>query len=182
MLQRKDADLTSIQPASFNDIKQILEIQSECNLSVWTEDGYRQEIKNNYSFIYVAKTNGKVYGFIASRFLAESMPEPIEEKTEEKSEEKTNVNYLEAEILNFGVSQNCRRRGIGSLLLKEFIRKADDLSVEAVWLEVRVSNFRAIKFYTGKGFFEIGRKKNFYRCPPDDAIVMKHIMTASSDL
>ena len=41
-----------------------------------------------------------------------------------------------------------------------------------LFLEVRSRNVPAIKLYTAYGFKEIGIRKNYYKDPQDDAIVM----------
>lgn len=134
-----------------DEINQILVIQKECKLSFWTPDDYEQELKKDYSSIFIAKANKQVVGFLASRLLMERLPKGIGEKTA--------VVYSEAEILNIGVMENYRQKGIGSLLLSELLQNNRHLSIETVWLEVRASNFKAIKFYSNKGFIEIQRRK-----------------------
>lgn len=67
----------------------------------------------------------------------------------------------DAELLNISVAPNYQRKGIGQCLLGHAINcvrgKADML-----FLEVRVSNRKAIELYSREGFFEIGHRKNYY--------------------
>jgi ribosomal-protein-alanine N-acetyltransferase len=44
--------------------------------------------------------------------------------------------------------------------------------VKLLFLEVRVSNFKARNLYKKVGFQEIGIRKNYYRIPEEDAVVM----------
>ena len=39
-------------------------------------------------------------------------------------------------------------------------------------LEVRESNVHAIEMYEKFGYTVLGRRKNFYRCPVEDALLM----------
>lgn len=67
----------------------------------------------------------------------------------------------DAELLNISVAPNYQRKGIGQCLLAHAINcvkgKADML-----FLEVRVSNRKAIELYSREGFFEVGHRKNYY--------------------
>ena len=40
-------------------------------------------------------------------------------------------------------------------------------------LEVRASNVPAISLYEKLGFAEVGRRKNYYRNPREDALIMR---------
>ena len=44
--------------------------------------------------------------------------------------------------------------------------------MERLFLEVRSRNIPARKLYTAYGFKEIGVRKNYYKNPQDDAIIM----------
>jgi len=45
--------------------------------------------------------------------------------------------------------------------------------VQQVFLEVRESNAPARALYTAQGFKEVGRRKQYYRRPVEDAIVLR---------
>ena len=71
----------------------------------------------------------------------------------------------------------CRRQGVGTALLKIAIMTADVNSTEFISLEVRESNAAAIALYEALGFEEMGRRKNFYRRPQEDALIMTKLLT-----
>ena len=62
------------------------------------------------------------------------------------------------EILNFCVEPSYQNKGIGSLLYNE----VETNKVGIISLEVRESNYNAIKFYKNKGFKEVAVRKNYY--------------------
>lgn len=67
----------------------------------------------------------------------------------------------DAELLNIAVAPDYQRRGVGHCLLQwafDCARPHADL----LFLEVRVSNRRAVEFYYSAGFFETGRRPNYY--------------------
>lgn len=79
---------------------------------------------------------------------------------------------FEGQITNLAVHPDARHRGIGTALLQSLLDQAEDSRLEAVFLEVRVSNIAAISLYRKMRFSVLGRRKNFYRFPTEDAFVM----------
>jgi ribosomal-protein-alanine N-acetyltransferase len=67
----------------------------------------------------------------------------------------------DAELLNISVAPAYQRKGIGQCLLAHAVNcvkaKADML-----FLEVRMSNRKAIALYEREDFFEVGQRKNYY--------------------
>ena len=47
-------------------------------------------------------------------------------------------------------------------------------------MEVRPSNTPAIALYHSRGFVTLGRRKGFYRDPPEDALMLELILRAPS--
>ena len=67
----------------------------------------------------------------------------------------------ESELLLIGVLPKDQRRGIGRLLLDDFVDRARDDGVKRVHLEVRDAN-PAISMYKTAGFSPVGRRRNYY--------------------
>ena len=68
----------------------------------------------------------------------------------------------EARILLMAVRSEYRNRGIGRLLLAEFISRCFRADIKIVSLEVRVSNKKAIRFYRSHGFSIISILPSYY--------------------
>ncbi len=79
----------------------------------------------------------------------------------------------EWEIENVVVAPEHRRRGIGSDLVREILRAAQDAGAAAVLLEVRESNAAARQLYERLGFAEAGRRPGYYRVPFEDALLLR---------
>lgn len=79
----------------------------------------------------------------------------------------------EADVTNIAVSNEYRRMGIGNELLGQLIKCMKSNDINKVFLEVRESNTGARNLYISKGFSEIGIRKNFYRKPDENAILME---------
>ena len=78
----------------------------------------------------------------------------------------------EGEIYRVAVRPECRKRGIGYRLLDYAMKTSRGDGLEVTFLEVRKSNAPAISLYTAYGFLQASVRKNYYRDPTEDAIVM----------
>lgn len=78
----------------------------------------------------------------------------------------------ECEILNVAVKPEYRRRGIGESLLSKALCRAEEKGATTVWLEVRESNAPAKALYEKLGFSKVGTRKNYYKKPVEDAVIM----------
>jgi len=68
---------------------------------------------------------------------------------------------------------HCRRRGVAGKLLDVFERfRPRDITVAFLSLEVRASNYAAIALYGQHGYRGVGRRRNFYDHPKEDAVIM----------
>lgn len=79
----------------------------------------------------------------------------------------------EAELLKIAVTSSLRRRGLGSMLMDNFLSILRQFNVNDLFLEVRSHNHPALLFYFQCGFTEVGRRINYYRGPADDALVLR---------
>lgn len=78
----------------------------------------------------------------------------------------------EAHLANISVDPAWRRKSVARRLLEHILSVVRAHGCELLLLEVRVSNQPAITFYARHGFREMYRRKNYYRQPPEDALVM----------
>lgn len=87
--------------------------------------------------------------------------------------------FTDGEILNIAVLPEYRRRGLADKLFDACCEHCRSLATETLFLEVRESNTPAISLYEKRGFEEIGRRKNYYRQPKEDALVMRLSLKSS---
>lgn len=78
----------------------------------------------------------------------------------------------EGQITNVAVHPDARRRGCAKAILAAFDTLAREHHAEQIALEVRASNQAAIALYEGNGYKTVGKRKNFYRAPREDALIM----------
>ena len=78
----------------------------------------------------------------------------------------------EGYINNIAVRKEFRRQGLASDLLGVFFRFARAQNLAFLTLEVRDSNLAARSLYRKFGFQDVGRRRNYYDKPTEDAILM----------
>ena len=76
------------------------------------------------------------------------------------------------ELESILVDEERRRRGIGRALCAAVVAWARELGAAAVDLEVRSSS-GARALYRGLGFVEVGERRDYYREPQEDAVLMR---------
>ena len=77
-----------------------------------------------------------------------------------------------SQAVNVAVYPEARRKGVGEKLIDRVFALASDQKLSFVSLEVRESNTPAISLYEKKGFKTEGRRKNFYKNPTEDALIL----------
>lgn len=75
-------------------------------------------------------------------------------------------------VTTLSVDPSQRRSQIGTRLMLGLVRDALDRDVDALTLEVRAGNRAAQALYSRFGFAPVGARKDYYRDPTEDAIVM----------
>lgn len=138
-----------ILPMQETDAKFLAELDRECFSVPWSEKSFHDESRNEIAIYYVAKENGQVIGYAGFWHVAD-----------------------EGDITNIAVAKAYRRRGIGGKLLETLIKKAKELKLELLTLEVRKTNYAAISLYERYGFEKIGERKRYYSNPEEDALIM----------
>ena len=83
----------------------------------------------------------------------------------------------EGYITNVAVDPSRRRQGVAAQLLQVFDNFAKGNRLAFLTLEVRPSNAAAIALYRGFGFREVGRRRNYYDLPKEDALILTKYYT-----
>ena len=78
----------------------------------------------------------------------------------------------EAHILSISVRNEMQSKGIGTLLLKSMLDQCKVMNYKKIFLEVRVSNEKAINFYEKFGFSKDAIRNNYYTDNSEDALLM----------
>ena len=81
----------------------------------------------------------------------------------------------EGSVTNIAVLPKFRRRGTGEALTRALLAAAQELALDRLLLEVRVSNAPAIALYEKLGFSPLGVRPGFYEAPREDALIMQRV-------
>lgn len=147
---------------------EILEIQTECDLSIWSKNDYLGELERPDSIFKISQTTDqKVIGFALVRLLINSNAQNIESQT------NSPIPFDSSEILNIAVRQSFQNSGIGQMLFDEIVCELKRRNIPEIWLEVRKSNANAINFYQKNKFEMQFERKNYYTNPTENACVFR---------
>ena len=125
----------------------VAELERQNFSEPWPEIAVRSELTNPLSLWLVALDGETVVGYVGSQTVLQ-----------------------EADMMNIAVADSHRRRGIARALVEELIRQLDAYQLS---LEVRASNAPAIALYENLGFVQVGLRKNYYRKPKEDALILR---------
>lgn len=82
------------------------------------------------------------------------------------------LSFGDAEVMSIAVDKNFRGQGLGKKIFSELIKICMNRGANAITLEVRPSNISAVKLYESFGLKSVGRRKNYYDKPVEDALIM----------
>ncbi len=78
----------------------------------------------------------------------------------------------EGALTEIAVLEEHRLEGIGKRLMEGLLKVSEEKELSFVTLEVRESNIPAISLYKKFGFEEVGVRKNYYKEPLENAVLM----------
>ena len=78
----------------------------------------------------------------------------------------------ELHVLDVAVAPDARRQGLARLLLGLALRAGARAGARVALLEVRAGNAAALALYASLGFRLAGRRRNYYRDPVEDALLL----------
>ena len=132
-----------------SDATAVEEIEALCFPDNWDRKSVLSYVTGDGGIAYVAVESGKVVAYVLGRLIAP-----------------------EGEIYRIAVLPDYRQRGIGYRLLSYAMKTERGRGLECAFLEVREGNVAARALYRAFGFTECGKRKNYYKEPAEDAVVM----------
>lgn len=130
-----------------SEIPLIADIERVCFSTPWSEKSIEDSFCLDCNLFFVCESEGRIAGYIGLSIAAD-----------------------EGYILNVAVLPEYRRKGIGEALVRYVITGFGDLAF--VTLEVRPSNTAAVALYQKLGFERVGERKNYYRNPDENALLL----------
>lgn len=139
-----------VVPMTADHLDEVAELERICFSTPWSRNMLAEELDNLLSaFLVALDDQDRVVGYAGVQVVLD-----------------------EGYITNVAVRPECRRQGIAARLLQVFLDFARANRLAFLTLEVRASNYDAIALYGSRGFRSVGRRKNYYEHPKEDAIIM----------
>ena len=131
-------------------LEQVMDIERRAYPNPWTRSVFESELSQGATRSYLVALQGRaVTGYCGTLYVID-----------------------EAHITNIAVDPNWQRMYVGTRLMSETVRRAWDRQIQAITLEVRVSNLKAQKLYQMFGFQPAGIRKGYYQENNEDALIM----------
>ena len=131
-------------------VPQVAQLEKLSFADPWSEMSIASELQNLWAYWLVAVQDDMVVGYIGSQSTID-----------------------ETDVMNVAVHPDWRRQGIAEQLIENLIEELKKRGSHALMLEVRASNAPAISLYEKMGFRQVGLRKNYYRNPKEDALILR---------
>ena len=131
-------------------VPQVAALEKLCFSDPWSEKSVASELSNPLSLWLVALDGDVVAGYIGSQTVLD-----------------------ETDMMNVAVHPDYRRRGVARMLVGSLVDALVKRGSHRLTLEVRASNEPAKRLYETLGFTQVGLRKNYYRAPREDALILQ---------
>ena len=131
-------------------VAQVAALEKLCFSDPWSENSVASELNNPLSLWLVALDGETVAGYVGSQTVMD-----------------------ESDMMNVAVHPDFRKQGIATTLIVGLVEELRKKGSHCLTLEVRASNENAISVYRKLDFQEVGRRKNYYRNPREDALILR---------
>ena len=139
----------TIERMNETHVAAVAALEKLCFADPWSLSSIASELNNPLALWLVAVEDGDLIGYIGSQSV-----------------------MGESDMMNVAVHPDHRRKGVGEMLV---LALCEALSGEntSLALEVRSSNAPAISLYEKLGFVQVGLRRNYYRNPKEDALILR---------
>ena len=133
-------------------VAQVAALEKLCFSDPWSEKSVAGELSNELALWLVADDNGSVLGYIGSQTV-----------------------MGESDMMNVAVHPDSRKQGVATGLIVGLVEELRRRGSHSLTLEVRASNDSAISLYRKLDFQKVGRRRNYYRNPREDALILRKV-------
>lgn len=131
-------------------VAQVASLEKVCFSNPWSEKSVTSELENPLALWLVAMDGERLMGYVGSQTVPP-----------------------EADMMNVAVDPDYRRQGVAEALVTALVERLAERGCCSLSLEVRQSNRPAIALYDKLGFVPAGLRKNYYRNPRENALILR---------
>ena len=142
--------MMKIIPMTADHVPSVAALEAMCFSDPWSQNSVASELNNPLSLWLVALEEDTLVGYVGSQTV-----------------------MGETDMMNVAVHPDHRRGGIARSLIEALVQVLKVRESHSLTLEVRASNAPAIALYENLGFLEAGRRRNYYRNPKEDALILR---------
>ena len=132
------------------EVSQVANLEKICFNDPWSERSVASELDNALSLWLVAMEGDALAGYVGSQTV-----------------------MGETDMMNIAVAPEFRRQGIAEKLVEALVDALKARESHCLTLEVRSSNEPAKALYEKLDFQQVGLRKNYYRNPKEDALILR---------
>ncbi|HEX2094595.1 MAG TPA: ribosomal protein S18-alanine N-acetyltransferase [Longimicrobiaceae bacterium] len=136
-----------------DDLERIMEIERVSFSTPWKEATFRGLLRRTDTDLIGAEREGRLVGYAVCWTVVD-----------------------QSELGNVAVAPEARGSGVGRALVGAVLGRVGERGARECFLEVRESNRVAQALYEDMGFQVVGRRRNYYALPTEDALVMRRFV------
>jgi len=141
----------TIRLANNEDLVHIAQLELESNAGMWTKAGFLSAFNEQSQQLYIIESDSAVVACLVGMLAADELT-----------------------LMHIVVAEPFRQQGLASKLYQYWLDQIHkDHDFQTVWLEVRESNTSAQNAYLNWGFEQVGLRKQYYKKPKENAVVMR---------
>jgi ribosomal-protein-alanine N-acetyltransferase len=138
-----------LEPMREGHLDRVVDIERLCFSHPWPRESFLADLGSGDACCMIARRESSVAGYTISWFVLD-----------------------ELHVLNLAVHPRYRRKGVGQTLLRYLLTGARGRGCRRATLELRASNTAARRLYEKHGFRPVAIRRNYYRQPEEDAVLM----------
>lgn len=148
-------DNFTIERMNSKTILDVSKIEQACFSRPWSLKSIESELNNECAYFYTIRDNDNIIvGYGGMHIIID-----------------------ECYVDNIAVLPEYQHKGIGKRIVNHLIEVAKSKGCNFISLEVRQSNTNAISLYKSFNFTLVGKRKNFYSLPTEDAYIFTKYFT-----